>query len=304
MSRVDAAWKKSVGQASVAEIPNRVDRFGESNASNLHDYPTETWSLGTAASIERRSQRSVVAPRTGERRQLGPLPLAVERKLVVSDDAMPMAVEQYRRVVGALHELQMEQGLKTLMVTSAVPGEGKTLTIANLALTLSESCARRVLLIDADLRRPQLHEIFRLPNACGLSDLLQSDRSDTPLLEVSEHLSVLPAGQSDQPMAALTSDRMRLLLDKFSNVFDWVLLDAAPVGFMPDAQLLARFTRAVLFVIGARSTPHPLIARAIAQLDAERIVGVVLNGVERHNIPAAGYYDEYHSRPDRNGQVS
>jgi capsular exopolysaccharide synthesis family protein len=205
-------------------------------------------------------------------------------------------VEEYRRIAGALHELQLDRGLKTVMVTSAVPEEGKTLTVANLALTLSESCDRRVLLVDADLRRPRLHELFRLPNATGLSDLLQSDRSEIPVLKVAEHLSILPAGQSDQPMAALTSDRMRVLLEQFSNTFDWVLFDAAPVAMMPDALLLSRLTDGVLFVIAAQSTQHRLVSRAIAALDPERIVGIVLNGVDVRNIPAAAYYREYYAQ--------
>lgn len=302
MSRVDEAWTRAAGAvAAGGGIAPRVERFETADPSALHHYPKEPRSPAapTMAPTERWSQRAVVAPRTGERRQLGPLPQIVERKLVVSEHAMPIAVEQYRRIAGALHELQDEQGLKTLMVTSAAPNEGKTLTVANLALTLSESCSRRVLLIDADLRRPQIHEMFRLPNSCGLSDFLRSDRSDAALLELSEHLSVLPAGQSDEPMAALTSDRMRTLLEQFSSDFDWILVDAAPVGFMPDAQLLSRLTRAVLFVIAAHSTPYSLISRAIAALDPERVVGVVLNGVEQGDIPAAGYYHEYYARASR-----
>ena len=81
-----------------------------------------------------------------------------------------MSVEQYRRLAGAVHGLQVDRGLKTLMVTSAVPNEGKTLTVTNLALTLSESYKRRVLLIDADLRRPSVHDLFRIPNTTGLAE--------------------------------------------------------------------------------------------------------------------------------------
>ena len=216
---------------------------------------------------------------------------------MVNEKAAPIAVEQYRRLAGSLHDLQIERGLKTLMVTSALPNEGKTLTVANLALTLSESCKDRVLLIDADLRRPSVHTVFRLPNNDGLSDVLSSGRAELPLFEISEHLSVLPAGHSDQPMAGLTSDRMRALLNECAATFDWVLLDAAPVGFMPDAQLLARLTGAVLFVIEAQSTPHQIVTRAIAQIDPDCIIGSVLNCVAEHDVPAAGYYRDYYATP-------
>jgi capsular exopolysaccharide synthesis family protein len=222
---------------------------------------------------------------------------ALGPKLVVNRDALPVAVEQYRRLAASLHELQAERGLKTLMVTSAVPGEGKTLTVANLALTLSESYRHRVLLIDADLRRPFVHQLFGLPNSEGLSDVLRTERMEPCFLEVSEHLSVLPAGHSKRAVADLTTDRMRTLLDQAAKAFDWVLLDAPPIGLMPEAQLLARLARAVLFVIAANSTPHQLVSRALAELLPEWIVGTVLNRVESHCIPTASYYRQYYASP-------
>jgi non-specific protein-tyrosine kinase len=194
---------------------------------------------------------------------------------------------QYRQLAAAVQQLQTDGGLRTLMVTSALPNDGRTLTVANLALTLSEA-ARRVLLIDADIRQPSLHTLFKLPNACGLSDVLLSERNDLALLQVSPNLSVLPAGRPDlNTIAALTSDRMEDLLEHLSAQFDWILLDAAPVWSMPDARLLARLTGAVLFVIGAGSTPYPLVEKAIATLGAESVVGTVLNRVVNENIPAA-----------------
>jgi protein-tyrosine kinase len=310
MSRIDQAWKRASGALTPAsEISDRLDHLDD---GLLHRYPREgatshpeerstspsrgyqpdSHSPGLGAGL---SSPMVVAPRTGERRQLGTLHPAYERKLVMGGKPSSIAVEQYRRLAGALHELQIDRGLKQLMVTSAAPHEGKTLTVVNLALTLSEACCQRVLLIDADLRRPFVHEVFRLPNARGLSDVLCFERGEVPLLEVSEHLSVLTAGQPDQPMAALTSDRMRTLLEQSSAAFDWILLDAPPVGVMADAQLLARITGAVLFVIAANSTPHQLVSRALAALDPECVVGTVLNAVEEQTIPAAGYYGDYYS---------
>ena len=297
MSRVDQAWKRaSAGAIRHWEIAPRAEHPEQSDQVVLQHYPRENGPSGNSPEVpERLPDRTLVAVRPEERRQLGPLHGAFERKLVVGGKAPPIAIEQYRRLAGTLHELQVEQELKTLMVTSAVPNEGKTLTVINLALTLSESCKRRVLLIDADLRRPFVHQVFHLPNVRGLSDVLRSEPGESPIVQVSEHLSVLTAGHSDQPMAGLTSDRMRVLLERSAATFDWVLLDAAPVGFMPDAQLLARLTRAVLFVIAAHSTPQQLVSRAIAELDPDCVVGTVLNCVEEHDIPAAGYYHGYYS---------
>src|SRR5205823_3580746 len=135
------------------ESAARAERLEDSDEGLLDHYPQESGPAISSKAPDRLPHRTIVAPRTGDRRQLGPLDVAFERKLVVSKKASPIAIEQYRRLAGAVHDLQVEQGLKTLMVTSALPIEGKTLTIVNLALTLSEACSRRVLLIDADLRR-------------------------------------------------------------------------------------------------------------------------------------------------------
>ncbi len=226
---------------------------------------------------------------------------ALDGKLMAGDAVASVSVEQYRRLAAAMHELQLERDLKTLMVTSALPREGKTLTVTNLALTLSGSYARRVLLIDADLRRPSVHEVLNLSNTAGLSEALRSERSELPIRQVSPMLTVLTAGKAENnPMALLTSARMLRLLEESSVQFDWVLLDAPPVGFMPDAGLLASMTRAVLFVIGAGSTPYQLVQRATAELGRDCIVGTVLNRIDEQNIPATGYYGDYYDEDRAN----
>ena len=88
-------------------------------------------------------------------------------KVVATPDIRPAFVEQYRKLAGILHHAQLERNIKVVLVTSAVAGEGKSLTATNLALTFSESYHRTVLLVDADLRRPTLHETFQVPNVVG-----------------------------------------------------------------------------------------------------------------------------------------
>lgn len=207
-------------------------------------------------------------------------------------------VEQYRRLAAVLHEVQLQQGLKTLMLTSALPHEGKTLTIVNLALTLSESYARRVLIIDADLRWPSVHSVLGVDNSAGLSESLLRGGLDLPIRRVLPGLSVLPAGRpGPTPLAALTSARMGALIDECAKQFDWVLLDTPPVGLMPDAQLLARLTRAVVLVIAAGATPAAAVKRAVEELGPDSIIGTVLNRVDEREIPEAGYYVQYGVQP-------
>jgi Mrp family chromosome partitioning ATPase len=139
-----------------------------------------------------------------------------------------------------------------------------------------------------------VHEVFGVDNSEGLGEVLERPGGELPFRKVGERLTVLPAGRVEQPMEGLTSDAMRLLLEQCSETFDWVLLDAPPVGMMPDARLLAVLTRAVLFVIAARSTPHDVVSRALGEFDPECVIGTLLNRVEQTDIPAQGYYKDYY----------
>jgi capsular exopolysaccharide synthesis family protein len=300
MSRVDEARRRAAGRdgAQRAESAGAVDFPGEDYV--LEHYPRERRGVpdcppvGPAARPGPAAARAIAAPRSTATRQLGWMDPALAGKLVGSPDTPPFVVEQYRRLGAALHELHVDTGLKTLMVTSALPREGKTLTVTNLALTLTESYRKRVLLIDADLRRPSLHEVFRLPRTAGLSEALKSG-SRPHLLEVSPLLSILPAGEAEtDPLSALTSDRFATLLQDCAAAFDWVLLDAPPVGLMPDGSVLARLTKAVVFIIAAGMTPHKVIESAIAELGRDCIVGIVLNRIDEQELPSAHHYSEYY----------
>jgi capsular exopolysaccharide synthesis family protein len=200
-------------------------------------------------------------------------------KVVVDVNISPLSREQYRRLAAVLHDAQGNSGTRVVMVTSAVPGEGKTLTATNLALTLSDSYRRRVLLIDADLRRPALHQVFRLNTTTGLIDGLESPNDVKLVLrQVSSYLSVLPAGRPTQdPMAVLTSDRMRRLVDEAKEAFDWVIIDTPPLLLLPDANLLSSLVDGAVLVIKANSTPHEMVRRTVELIGRERVMGVVLN---------------------------
>jgi receptor protein-tyrosine kinase len=228
-----------------------------------------------------------------------PTNLQSNNKLIVGPDRNAVSLEQYRRLAATLHEAQVDRGIRTVMVTSAVPAEGKTLTVVNLALTLSESYGRRVLLIDGDLRRPSIHELLGIPNDRGLGEVLREGPArnpmELPLFHVSSLLTVLPSGRlGENPLAGLSSDRMRLLLQDAEKHFDWVLLDTPPVGLLSDAQLLARLAQAVVFVIRAGATPFHIVDKAISDLGRDCIIGTVLNGVEEGAISSTTYYGGYY----------
>jgi protein-tyrosine kinase len=222
-------------------------------------------------------------------------------KVVVGPSPNSALVEQYRRLGAALHHHQLQGGAHTLMVTSAVASEGKTLTATNLALTLSHSYKRRVLLIDADLRRPSVHEVLALPNATGLTDALKTgDRSRLRFHTLSPLMSVLTAGRPDSdPMAGLVSETMSKILTEAAEQFDWVIVDTPPVALLPDANLLAAMIDTALLVVSANATPYPLVARAVQAIGEQRILGVVLNRMAHAEMIGAynyyGYGGHYYS---------
>ena len=301
MSRVEEARRRAAGRDVEAHRHPDVRSVGDTavDLSVLEDYPPER----TAERVSPVHARpTIVASRAVASGHLGSLDSRLGGRLVGSPDTPPVVVEQYRRLASTLHHIQIDEGLKTLLVASAMPQDGKTLTITNLALTLSESYRKRVLVIDADLRRPTIHEVFRLPRTSGLGEALRSG-SRPHFLELSPFLSVLQAGQvHGDPLSVLTSERFAALLDDCAAMFDWVLLDAPPVGLMPDGKVLAKLAKAVVFVIGAGTTPYKLIERAISEIGREAIVGTVLNRIDEDELSTnKGYggYNDYYMRTDR-----
>ena len=224
-------------------------------------------------------------------------------KLVVSPEVESVVVEQYRRFAALLHHAQADKGTRTVMVTSAVASEGKTLTATNLALTLSHSYQRRVLLIDADLRRPSLHEMFQLPNDDGLGRTLRNPtRGHLPLHQISPTLWVLTAGRPvSDPTSSLVSPAMKQLIFEAAGQFDWVILDTPPVALLSDANLLASMIDTAVIVVGASTTPYPLVKRAIDAVGAQRVLGIILNRTDRSAMVGQyGYYYGYgYGRPAR-----
>jgi len=209
----------------------------------------------------------------------------------VPASAQGVAVEQYRRLVGALLRAQAEHGVKVVMITSALPGEGKSLTAANVAVTLAKSYQRSTLLIDADQRDPSQHLIFNVDNPRGLTEHLRSyEPGPVHTVELFPGLTLLPAGRpTSDPMGGLTSNRLRQMLADAASTFDLVLVDTPPVTVVPDAGLLAPLVDAVVLVIKANDTQYDAVASAVTTVGRERILGTVLNQAEASSFGRYGY---------------
>jgi protein-tyrosine kinase len=224
----------------------------------------------------------------------------LKEKLVVEDGVNHAAVEQYRRLAAALHLAQGERGpesVKIVMIASSVSTEGKTLTSVNLALTLSESYHRRVLLVDGDLRRPWLHEVFQVSNFGGLNDTVTSHEGKITVRQISKTLSVLTAGRpAPDPMRVLSSERMDHVLREARAKFDWVLLDTPPVTLLSDASLLASKADLVILVVQAGKTRCEIVQGAVEAIGRDRIVGVVLNRAQ--SVPPSVYAQHGYGETD------
>jgi general secretion pathway protein A len=210
-----------------------------------------------------------------------------------------LAVEQYRRLAAALHQAQAARGTRVVLVTSADPGEGKSLTACNLALTLAESYRLRALLVDADFRRPTLHGVFGgQPSSAG-----GGAGAGLPLglaaVQASPRLTVfVSSGPVADPTAALTSSALGKVLEDARARFDWVIIDTPPIGLMSDAKLLADMTDGAIVVVQAERSPYPGALRAIETIGRERVLGVVLNRL-RDVARRYHYYSGYYYRGSR-----
>jgi protein-tyrosine kinase len=309
MGRVDDAMRRAAGAAGPAGI---VAEVGEDLGLLLNEkrQGPESFSADHADHLDHHDGLlySVAAPAedAATPSDAQPVPTSIfahvdwklAGKVVADPHMMPACREQYRRLAATLHHMQIESNLKVVMIASPAASEGKSLTVANLALTFSESYKRQVLLIDADLRRPTLHTTFKIEAKKGLSDILTAvEEPSLQLHAVSPRLAVLPAGRpSHDPMAGLTSGWMRRVIEEARAGFDWVIIDTPPVGLLPDANLLARMADGVLLVVRADVTPCDMVQRSVEALGRDRILGVVLNGTTARRAGRGyyQYYDHYH----------
>jgi capsular exopolysaccharide synthesis family protein len=199
------------------------------------------------------------------------------------------------------------RGGRSIVVTSTAPGEGKTLVASNLAIGLALA-GQRVALLDGDMRRPRVHEIFRIGQEPGLSNVVLGTAKASEGLQRTgiSGLWALPAGViPPNPAELLASPRFKELLDALVSQFDWVVIDSPPTMAVIDASVLAHIVGGVLFVVSAETTSRPAATKALEQLDAARpnFLGAVLNRVDvkRNAFFYSPYYrreySDYYSRP-------
>jgi capsular exopolysaccharide synthesis family protein len=220
-------------------------------------------------------------------------------------------VEQFRSLRSRIYQARYEAPLKTILVSSGMPSEGKSFITANLAMNLARNSVNNILLIDADLRRPSLHKLLGAPNVPGLyeylggtaelKDILQRDRNSKPADPSSvgsiSNLTFIPSGDcGDNSSELVANHRIEELIAAVSPHFDWILIDSPPVLAVTDAVELAHAADAVLLIARGARTPYDVAQRTQAAFSSSRILGFVLNDVKE--MPRGGYnYYDYYGAP-------
>jgi len=199
--------------------------------------------------------------------------------LVAALEPLSPAAEQYRTLRARISQNEETHPMRVIQVTSPGKGDGKTVTALNLALTMAQEFQRRVLILDADLRAPNINTLLGLPPGPGLVDVLTGAAAlEQALVEIPEHhLTVLRAGRTyERPAEMLGSGPMRRLVDSLRTQFDRIVVDSAPT-MVADAGAIAPLSDGLLLVVRASATTTPAISRAIASLGSAKLLGLVFN---------------------------
>jgi capsular exopolysaccharide synthesis family protein len=200
-----------------------------------------------------------------------------------------------------------DSGPKSIVVTSTGPGEGKSVVSANVAMSMAQA-GQRVLLVDADMRRPKAHEFFGISQEPGLSNVIvgEAKASDTVKRTLTPNLWILPAGKvPPNPAELLGSKRFREFVQSLGDHFDWIVLDSPPVMAVTDACVLAHSVTGVVFVVASEMTSKGAAKAALEQLDSvkAKYIGAILNrvDVQRNSFYYSHYYRQsyqaYYSKP-------
>lgn len=220
-------------------------------------------------------------------------------ELIVKRKPKSPVSEAYRAIRTNIQFANVDGNLKTILVTSSTPGEGKTTTLSNIALTMADA-GHKILIIDCDMRKPRVHRVFGLSNAYGLSDeLLSKDWNDEAIYAaVYPNLDVLTSGKiPGNPSELLMSHSFMEYLDFLKPKYDYILIDTPPVIPVTDACVLSKITDGVILVCSAHGVERSVAAdakAALAQVGAN-IIGVVLNRLNIKELKNYSYYYYYGS---------
>ncbi|MDP4088955.1 MAG: CpsD/CapB family tyrosine-protein kinase [Bacillota bacterium] len=223
------------------------------------------------------------------------------QSLIVGQEPKSVTAEAYRTLRTNLQFCTRENGIKKIVIASAEPGEGKTVTTCNLALSMSQA-GKKVLVVDCDLRKPNVHKKFGLDNDTGFANIIMMDLDYKGVVKkIDEKLHIITAGKSPiNPAELLNIDYLEPLFANLAEAYDVVLIDTPPVATVTDAQLLASVADGVVMVLSSQESHRKVCQKALQLLNNvdAKILGVVLNKVTEDSgaYYARNYYPYYGHR--------
>ncbi len=272
----------------------------ELNRIKAGEPPTQDFSEKAAEAVQVEFQPSQMMFATGAPVEAQEMPWDPHTQNLPTLEQRTSTAEQFRRLRSRLIESRSLQPLKTVLISSAQPQEGKSFVTANLAVALSHHRGTRVLLIDGDMRRYTLHEYLGTSARPGLADFLSGQAKPWEVMQKADEATVAAhpglaqltfiagGGLTDQVADLSHDSRFGDLIDYARPLFDWILVDSSPVTLVSDAVNLARYCDGVLLVVRAGMTRYQDAQKAQAELQASTLLGVVLNAVEERAVPT--YY--------------
>lgn len=218
-----------------------------------------------------------------------------ERRLIALMEDRSVGTEKIRTLAAKLKRLQQQKPIKTILITSSIKGEGKSLVSANLAIALAKSKQQRVLLIDGDCRQPSLAKLLGTNASPGIENWWHRKSDMASYLRLMEGFSLwfLSAGQQlEQPLEMLQSRMLAESLAKIAESFDWVIIDSPPVAPLADSGAWATLADGVLLIVRQGKTPKKLLEKILDSIDKKKLLGIVLNESTDYDY---GYYKQYYT---------
>jgi protein-tyrosine kinase len=303
MSRIHEALKRaeeqrSGGQATAEpQAPESVDPAMPVAAAPPAAHPADGRAasgglpnFGAPLTVDTLLSRCVAGNWTPDRKTM----------LFFNGEEQGYGMEEFRTLRSRLYQLRERQALKKVLVTSALPKEGKSFVAANLAQVMVRQQGRRALLIDGDLRGARLHSALGTESSPGLSDYLLGEADEFATIQRGpmDNLFFIPCGRSvTNPAEVVANGRLKTLFSRVEPLFDWIILDSPPAVPISDAGLLANYCDGVLMVVRSNSTPFDMARKARQEFSGKQLVGVVLNGIDQGNSYSQYYYNAY-GRPN------
>jgi len=310
MSRIHEALKKAEEERARGRLTLQDPKTAELSAIGtatqegvLANAAKGASTSATAGSDDGADQLTLEVIKTQVRRfEWNPNPTTM---LFFGQEAYAPGTEEFRTLRTRLYEMRDFQSLRTVLITSASPREGKSFMAANLAQIFVKQPDRRVLLIDGDLRWSRLHLSLGTFFTPGLSDYLRGEANELSIMQRGplDNLFFIAGGkQASDPAELIANGRLKDLLLRLAPLFDWVIIDSPPAMAVSDPRMMADLCDGVLLVVAAGTGSYEIVQKARQQFNNKRLLGVVLNRAEPRRSYSYQYYGSYHDPKEGNGK--